>query len=368
MAKKIGVGIIGVQPDRSWAAIAHIPALKALADDYEIVALSTTRQESADASAERYGVRNAFDSAEKLCSCEGVDLVAVTVKVPHHLELVSAALNAGKHVYCEWPLGNGIDEARRMADIAAASNVTAVCGLQARFAPVLGYVRDLIGQGYVGDILSVSVIGSGLNWGGMMESPNAYTADIRNGATMLSIGVGHTMDGLCQALGEVTEVRALLANGRKTTLIADRGESIPLTAHDEVLFSGRFESGAPISLHYRGGMPRGTGLLVEINGTGGDLQISGFGGHMQLVDLVLKGATGDAPALAPLEVPSGYFKVKVEGSTIGNIARFYRQLAADIRDGGSGCPTFADAVRRHQMIAAIEASAQSGRAERPADF
>jgi predicted dehydrogenase len=368
MSKKIGVGIIGVQPDRSWAAVAHIPALQALSDDFEIVALSTTRQESADAAAERYGVANAFDSAEKLCAHEGVDLVAVTVKVPHHLELVRTAAAAGKHVYCEWPLGNGLAEAREIAALAASAGVKAACGMQARFSPVLAYAKDLIAQGYVGDVLSVSVIGSGLNWGGFVDKPNAYTFNIRNGATMLAIAVGHTLDGICQAVGEVAEVRALLANARKSAILVETGEILPLTTHDQVLFDGLLESGAPISLHYRGGMPRGTGLLIEINGTAGDLQITGPGGHAQLLDLEIKGASGEDQAPAPLTVPESYFGVDVQGSTAGNVARFYKQFAADLRDGTALCPSFEEAVKRHQLIAAIEASAQSGNPEKPASF
>ena len=369
MTKKIGVGIIGVQPDRSWAAVAHIPALRALADDYEIVALSTTRQESADASASRYGVANAFDSAEKLCACAGVDLVAVTVKVTHHFELVRTAIAAGKHIYCEWPLGNGIAEAREMAALAAAKGVTAVVGTQARFSPVLAYVRDLIAQGYVGEVLSVSIIGSGLNWGPFMETPNAYTADIRNGATLLSIPVGHTLDGLVPAIGEVAELKAVLANARTTATVVETGDTIALTSHDQVLFAGTLASGAPISLHYRGGMPRGTGLLIEINGSAGDLQITSFGGHAQLLDLELKGATGQDQAPAPLTVPAEYFGVQVEGGCMtGNVARLYKQLAADIRTGSKGCPSFADAVTRHQVLEAVASSAASGKAAKPADF
>ena len=48
-AQRIRVGIIGANPDRGWAAQAHIPALTSLSDDFEITALSTTRRESADA-------------------------------------------------------------------------------------------------------------------------------------------------------------------------------------------------------------------------------------------------------------------------------------------------------------------------------
>src|SRR5207237_2227748 len=61
-AKRIRVGIVGANTDRGWAAQAHIPALKSLANDFEITALSTTRRESADAASKRFGVPNAFDN------------------------------------------------------------------------------------------------------------------------------------------------------------------------------------------------------------------------------------------------------------------------------------------------------------------
>src|SRR2546426_12504189 len=57
--KRIRVGIIGANPDRGWAAQAHIPALKSLSDDFEITALSTTRRESAEAARARFGVPRA---------------------------------------------------------------------------------------------------------------------------------------------------------------------------------------------------------------------------------------------------------------------------------------------------------------------
>src|SRR2546429_5543627 len=108
---KIRVGIIGANPDRGWAKQAHIPALKSLSDDFEITALSTTRRESADAAGKLFGVSAAFDNHQELVTSPTVDVVAVTVKVPHHLELATAALEAGKAVYCELPLGNGLNEA-----------------------------------------------------------------------------------------------------------------------------------------------------------------------------------------------------------------------------------------------------------------
>src|SRR5712691_3193978 len=149
-AKRIRVGIIGANADRGWAAQAHIPALTSLPDDFEITALSTSRRESAAAASKRFGVPLAFDNHEDLVNNADVDVVAITVKVPHHFQLAAAALAAGKAVYCEWPLGNGLKEAENLAAMAKKKGVLAVAGLQARSAPSVAYVRDLIRQGYVG--------------------------------------------------------------------------------------------------------------------------------------------------------------------------------------------------------------------------
>src|SRR5207302_3734942 len=181
---------------------------KSLSADFEITALSTTRRESAAAAGNLFGVPAAFDNHQELVSNPAVDVVAVTVKVPYHLELATAGLEAGKAVYCEWQLGNGLKEAETLAALAKKQRVLAVAGLQARSAPSVAYVRDLINQGYVGEVLSTTLIGSGMGWGPMVEPYNAYLNDRKNGATMLSIAVGHAADALCHCLGEVRELSA----------------------------------------------------------------------------------------------------------------------------------------------------------------
>src|SRR3989475_6734095 len=227
MTKRIRVGIIGANPDRGWAAQAHIPALRSLPDDFEITALSTSRRESADAASRRFGVPLAFDNTQDLVTRADVDVVAITVKVPHHLELATAALEARKAVYCEWPLGNGLAEAEALAALAKKEGVLAVAGLQARSAPAVAYVRDLVQQGYVAEILSTTLVGSGMGWGPTVEPFNAYLNDKKNGATMLSIAIGHTADALCYCLGEVRELSATMTVRRKTFTIAGTGERKP---------------------------------------------------------------------------------------------------------------------------------------------
>jgi predicted dehydrogenase len=113
MSHQIGVGILGANPERGWAARSHIPAINA-SPHFALAAVATTRAETANAARDRFGARHAFTDALSLARHPDVDLVVVTVKVPAHAELVRAALDAGKHVYCEWPLTRTAAEARAL--------------------------------------------------------------------------------------------------------------------------------------------------------------------------------------------------------------------------------------------------------------
>ena len=121
--QRFKVGIVGLEPGRSWAARAHVPALQSLAASYEIVGVANTSLASAEKARAAAGLPRAFTNVAELVSAPEVDIVSVTVKVPHHLEIVRAALNAGKHVYCEWPLGNGLAEAEELAVLATSKKV-----------------------------------------------------------------------------------------------------------------------------------------------------------------------------------------------------------------------------------------------------
>src|SRR5207237_10803832 len=106
-----------------------------------------------------FGVAVVFADHEELVAQPDVDVVAVTVKVPHHRELVSAALTAGKAVYCEWPLGRDLDDARAMAVLAGEQAVRTVVGLQARQAPAIEFVQQLLPDADGGDVRSTTMIG-----------------------------------------------------------------------------------------------------------------------------------------------------------------------------------------------------------------
>jgi predicted dehydrogenase len=361
--QRFKVGIVGLQPGRSWAARAHVPALRALPESFEIAGVANTSLASAEKAAAATGLSRAFADVAELIASPEVDIVAVTVKVPPHLEIAKAAIAAGKHVYCEWPLGNGLAEAEELAALARARGVLGVVGTQARVAPEIEHLRRLIAEGFVGEVLSTTLVARGRGWGGAIaeKKVSAYLLDRANGATMLTIPVGHTLAALRDVLGEVAAVSAVLATRRTSALAADTGETLPVSAPDQVLVSGVLASGAPLSLHYRGGTARDdNGLFWEINGTAGDIRVSGPSGHTQMVQLSLEGARGEETAFRPLEVPASYRSGWPQDVVPGNVARVYARMARDLRDGTRTAPSFEDAVAVHQIIAAIERAAESG--------
>lgn len=353
-SRPIGVGIVGANPDHGWAAKAHIPALQLL-PEYRLGAVSTSRQASAEAAGRAFGVP-AFSDLPSLLARNDIDLVVITVKVPHHGALVEAALRAGKHVLCEWPLGVDSIEARSLAALAGDHDLAGLVGLQARASPALRYIRDLVRQGYVGRVLSTTMIGSGMQWGTTFSSDNAYIADERTGATMLTIPFGHSVDALCWCLGEFRTLTATMATVRPDARNIDTGAPVLKTAADQIAVSGHLDGGAVAAIHYRGGRSRGTNFLWEINGEDGDLQIRAETGHLQMAAPTITGARRDTD-WAPLPVPTEYLVAL--GAPPGppeNIAHAYALIAL-----GRPAATFSDALRRHEMIDAIrEAAAAAG--------
>jgi len=358
----LGVGIIGVSPVRGWATTAHVPTLRAL-PNYQIAALSAHNMESARAAGEAFGVSAVFTDHEQLVAQPDIDVVAVTVKVPHHRELVSAAIAAGKAVYCEWPLGRDLDDARAMAALAARRGVRTVVGLQARQAPAIEFVQQLLRDGYVGQVLSTTMVGLSIP-GDAVVQPNAYMLDRANGANVLTIAVGHSLDLLNYVLGEFADLSAVSDLRRPLITIEETGERIVKTAPDQIAVIGTLTSGATASIHVREAVAGGTGFLWEINGTDGTLQITADAAVPGIFPLSVAGAHGrNEPA--ELAVPAALTQkwpalTSLEGAPAFNVGRVYAAFAADIDKGTHTVPDFADAVRSHQVIAAIERSAISG--------
>jgi len=361
--QKYRVGIVGLHPGRSWGAITHLPALQALSDTFEVVGVANSSLASSQAAAAATGIPQAFANVHELVASPEIDIVTITVKVPQHLALVTAALNAGKHVYCEWPLGNGLAEAEQLAAHAKEKGVLGVVGTQARTAPEVLYLRQLLNDGYIGEVLSCTVSGWGAGWGATTSDPETYgyLLDHANGATMLTIPFAHTLAAIGDVLGEITELSAVLANRRTQALVAGTETYLPMNAHDQILIQGLVKGTVPLSMHYRGGMPQGTlGLNWEINGTEGSLRITAPMGHAQMAQLTLEGCQHNESQMEPLPVPPSFLAGLAAEAIPGNVARIYARMASDLENGTHLAPTFDDGVALHRLIAAIEQAAATG--------
>jgi predicted dehydrogenase len=362
---KIRVGIVGASARRGFASISHIPALQAL-PQFEIVAVCTTQRETAEAAAQRYGARLAFADARQMAAHPDVDLVTVSVKVPDHYAPVMAAIDAGKHVYCEWPLGRNTDEAVRMLDAAERRSLQHVVGLQGQMSPAINYVKDLIADGYVGQVVTATMIGCAGNWGASID--RAYQADSANGANLMTITGGHQIDVLCHCLGEFRELTAFAVSQRDRIRIEATGELVAKDTPDQLavtgIVSGKNAEGAVVSFQIRGGMTRGTEFLFEVHGERGDLTLSATTrASMQRQELTVRGAQGAAAELTELPVPAEYRWVPggMPSDSRYNVAQLYARLAESIRSAKPASPSFAAAVMRHRLLDVIVRASKTGR-------
>jgi predicted dehydrogenase len=358
---KIRVGLIGANPDRGWSAATHLPALAAL-EDFELAAVCTSRAESAAAAADRFGARYAVVDPAELVASDAVDLVVVSVRAPGHAALVVLAVQDGKPVFCEWPLGSNVDETRRLCALAGEHGVRTFVGLQGHASPGALHARALIADNYVGEILSVTMTGAHTAWGAVMLPTADYVADAANGVTVPTILGGHTIDMLCALAGELVSVSGIVANRRREVRSSVDGSPLAKTAPDQFLFTAILVGGAPVAVHLQGGACDKDAFALEVRGTAGTLRLA-TDYVPEILPPTLTGTQTPGATLAPIEIPH---ERRSAPESLGNgpavnVAQLYASVAADLRDGGRRAPDFAHALRRRETIEAIGRSSDSGR-------
>ncbi len=242
--------------------------------EFEIIAVCTSSQQSADAAAKHYGVPLAFADPAKLAAHPDVDLVTVSVKVPDHYQPVMAAIDAGKHVYCEWPLGRDTAEAIRMRDAAAAKGIRHAVGLQGQVSPAINYAKDLIADGHIGRVLSGTLFVNAGNWGKTIDRAiSEYDA-----ATGAQPDDHHRRAQSRRALPLSGRVSRTTPPSRSASVIAFHWRAaarlVPKNVPDQLVVSGIVGDGAVVSCQVRGGMTRGNEFLFEIHGEEGDLVLA----------------------------------------------------------------------------------------------
>src|SRR6201997_1253403 len=331
MADKIRLGLIGASVKGTWSARAHLPAVQT-SSDVELTAVCTTKADSAEAARRAWGARLAFDDYRKMVASPEIDAGAVVVRVPSHYAPTKAALEAGKHVYCEWPLGRTTAEATELAALAKTRGLVTAVGLQARVNPALMHMQELGDSGFVGEIMAVHV---SLMREGVLSRPSHRTwqRDAELGANTLTIANGHTVDAMRFVAGDFRRLSAVVATQAKQWLETGTNTLLDVTSPDNVLISGRLANGAVVSVHI-GAIPfAGSGYRMEIYGRDGTLVAAGEDSP-QLSEVSLHGAKG-GNTLAPMPVPERFTFAAPDtpsGEAL-NVGQMYTLFAQSIRDG-----------------------------------
>jgi predicted dehydrogenase len=360
MADKIRLGFVGANINSGWSTQSHYPALLA-SPDVELTAVCTSRPESAEEARKAFGAKLAFHDFREMVVSPEIDAVAVVVRVPLHYEPTKAAIEAGKHVFTEWPLGRTTAEAEELAALAKAKGVQTAVGLQSRVSPALLYVKELIDDGYVGEVLSCHV--TTMRDGALeRHSSRNWNLDISQGANTLTIANGHVIDALRFVLGDFKRVACMVTTQVQKMYETDTQKYIDVTSPDNVRVSGQLVRGAAATVSV-GAVPwAGSGFRMEIYGREGTLVTTGSVSSQRGEMLRVQGAKG-SNELQDLTLPERYFYVPDDfprGDPF-NVGQLYTLFAEAIRTGETRLPTFDTAVELHRFIDTIKKASDTGR-------
>ncbi len=357
---KIRLGVIGANISKGWAHRSHLPALMA-SPEFELTAVCTTHQETAEESKEKFGAKLAFHDHHTMLASGEIDAVAVVVRVPQHYQLTKDVLEAGKHVYTEWPLGATLAEAQELAELARAKGLQTMVGLQARAAPAVLEMKELVESGYVGEVMACHL---SLVRGGVLErtSDRTWQRDDTLGATTLTIACGHTIDAMRFVVGDYAEVSTVVSTQAEQWYETDTKQMVDVTAPDNILINGTLKNGAVASVHVAVVPWSDSGYKLEVFGREGTL-VASSSDSPQLGDVKLQGAKLSDKGLHDLPVSSKYINV-LEGMPAGapyNVGQMYYQFGQAIRSGDSHVADFDTAVELHRLIDSIRESSDNGR-------
>jgi len=365
-ANPLRVGLIGA--GGRWGPRAHVPALQGV-QETELYAMCTAHAETAQAAADKYGVECAYGSDAAMNADKRVEAVVVAVRVPAHYQLTKNALEAGKHVFCEWPLGANTKEAEELAALARQKNVRTMVGLQRRASPAYQYMRELIQRGYVGQVLSVHMT---LMNSGVLTRPSDRTwqRDVTLGANTLTITFAHVLDAMCMVVGELKDLSAIVSTQVPQWFETDTKKYVDVTSPDNIMVQGRLDSGAVVNASCGVQPYHGSGHRLEIYGKEGTLMMIGGGEGGEERRRKVMGGHKDDKMLQELPVPERFTWVPQavrDGGAAYDVGQMWVKFAEAIRSGSNTDPSFPDfdhAVRRHRMLDAIARASETGQRQK----
>jgi predicted dehydrogenase len=354
--KEIRVGIVGANAKTGWAKLSHVPAIKGL-PGLKLAAVGARNEQSAREAAEAFGADRWFSDPFAMIRDDRIDIITISVKVLEHRELVLAALEAGKAVYCEAPLGRTVAEAEEMAS--AAGSLHTAIGLQGRLNPAVRRAAQLLSSGRMGRPLNARIVFSCSGFGPELPSAHDYFNKASSGADLLTISGGQTLDVVEAILGPIIEVHAQTEVLWPFVKLMDTGEQSLRETPDHVGVLGKTRSGAVFSADISAGeATKDARFRFDIRGSEGWLSLTSDHPYgLQAGDIKL---TSNVAFARPDEAAvSGGFM----GAAI-NVGEVYVHLLRDLRAGTYSTPGFEQALHNARLVEAVRCASERGDRQR----
>jgi predicted dehydrogenase len=349
--REIRIGIVGADTKASWAKVSHVPAIKGL-PGVRLAAVATRNELSAREAAEAFGADRWYSDPFAMIRDERIDIITIAVNVPAHRILVRAALDAGKTVYCEAPLGRSIAETEEMAR-AVRSCHTAI-GLQGRHNPAVRRAAELVSAGRIGRPLSARIVSPTVGFGPEIPVSHDIFNKLSSGANLLTITGGHTLDLVEAVLGPITEVDARTEIQWPIVKLKETGANSVRETADYVGVVGKTRSGAAFTADIEAGVPReDIRFNFEVRGSDGWLSLTSNQPYcFQAGDLKL---TSNIAFVEPdAAAVSGNMQTAI------NVGEVYALLVRDLHEGTYKTPGFKHALHNALLIEAVKHSAERG--------
>ena len=370
----IGHGFMGAAHSQGWRTAPRVFGLPA---EPEMAVIVGRNPETVAESAAKWGWVEWATDWREVISRDDIDIIDIVTPGDSHAEIAIAALDAGKHVLCEKPLANTVEEAEAMADAAAraaARGIRAMVGFTYRRVPAVTFLRDLIAQGAVGRIAQVRA-SYRQDWLVDPEMPLAWRLQKEHagsgalgdiGAHAIDLAqfvTGLKLERVSGVVDTIVKQRPLLGSGSglSGTATAGYGE---VTVDDVAIFTGRFENGVLGSFEAtRFATGRKNALSIEVSGDTGALAFDLEDlNTLSFSDRTKPNQTQGFTRILVTEAEHPYVGAWwPAGHMLGYEHGFSHQvkdLVEAIVEGVDPHPTFAEGLQVQRVLAAVEQSSE----------
>ena len=307
-----------------------------------LYAIAASDEASSRRAAQRYHFQKYFSDYRQLLADPQVDVVHVLTPNSLHLEVVEAALQAGKHVIAEKPLGLGLDQALQLQELAENSGLICAVNFHYRHFPQVQRARALIAEGELGSLRLLQ--GSFIqDW---LSLPTDYNWRLGQdgGGVIADIG-SHWFD----LMEYITGGRVNRVYARAQTLVSERiseGESVKIMQPDcaSVLFEFSNQAVGAMSLS-QVSPGRKNRLAFEISGSK-----QSIAWNVEESNDLWVGSRNEANSL---QQSPGDYPLIWGGGVAALLSNAYQAIRAHDPGGAFEYPRFADAVRSQIVVEAI---------------